>query len=185
MAHCGAHHRQSRIIFHGCKGSVQWYCGRETVTGTSNNGCTFCLRSSCYTGLTGLLEEQPVCEMKNGRGRCSCRIKQIYVTSSFVRLVLHQLAFINLSIGESFFFFFWIYSNISFQSFLFFFDRYNIVQIFGNWLKNQYSFRNSERQILITVLEFKLSVREPYEKSITIFLFLYHWRIKREYFNPT
>ena len=121
MAHCGAHHRQSRIIFHGCKGSVQWYCGRETVTGTSNNGCTFCLRSSCYTGLTGLLEEQPVREMKNGHGRCSCRIKQIYVTSSFVRLVLHQLTFINLSIGESFFFFFFfflIYSNISFQSFL-------------------------------------------------------------------
>lgn len=40
------------------------------VTGTSNNGCTFCLRSSCYTGLTGLLEAREfVREMTNGRGR--------------------------------------------------------------------------------------------------------------------
>ena len=184
MAHCGAHHRQSRIIFHGCKGSVQWYCGRETVTGTSNNGCTFCLRSSCYTGLTGLLEEQPVREMKNGHGRCSCRIKQIYVTSSFVRLVLHQLTFINLSIGESFFFFFFFFFEyipiyLSNRSFLF--DRYNIVEIFGNWLRNQFNFRNSERQILITVMEFKFS----YGKNITVFLFLYHSRIKKEYFNST
>lgn len=44
---------------------------------------TFCLRSSCYTGLTGLLEERPVREMKNGRGRRNCRVEQIYVTSSF------------------------------------------------------------------------------------------------------
>lgn len=59
-----------------------WYL----VAGTSNNGCTFCLRSSCYTGLTRPPEEWPALGIKNGRGSCGCQIKQIYITSSFVVL---------------------------------------------------------------------------------------------------
>lgn len=131
MAHCCAHHRQSRIIFHGCKGSVEWYCARDTVTGTSNNGCYF-LPSFFVLHWFDWTSSRRAARTRDEEWPwtvCDCRIiKQIYVTSSFARLALETTFIGSCSIVEQFVLFFFLPGNTIYFRLFFFSKKFDLVE---------------------------------------------------------